>query len=150
MVGFVNRRLAYFLREPNEWTAMAFATKRAAETPDAIAPDGSEVRILSGLSRGGSALFSLAPGAVTKAVAHRTVEEIWYVIQGRGWIWRKLEDNEELVELGPGVSVDIPTGTHFQFRCDGHETLTILGVTMPPWPGADEAYVVAGVWPPKI
>jgi mannose-6-phosphate isomerase-like protein (cupin superfamily) len=42
--------------------------------------------------------------------------------------------------------VDIPPGTHFQFRCDGPETLAILGLTMPPWPGEDEAYVVAGVW----
>jgi mannose-6-phosphate isomerase-like protein (cupin superfamily) len=24
--------------------------------------------------------------------------------------------------------------------------LAILGLTMPPWPGEDEAYVVAGVW----
>jgi mannose-6-phosphate isomerase-like protein (cupin superfamily) len=24
----------------------------------------------------------------------------------------------------------------------------VLGITMPPWPGADEAIVVAGPWPP--
>ena len=52
-----------------------FDTKRISEAPDAIAPDGAEVRLLSGLSRGGMATFTLMPGAVSKAVAHRTIEE---------------------------------------------------------------------------
>jgi mannose-6-phosphate isomerase-like protein (cupin superfamily) len=117
---------------------------------DAIAPDGSEVRVLCGLSRGGLALFSLAPNAVSKAVAHRTVEEVWYIISGYGRMWRKLGGQEEIVEIGPGVSLSIPTGTHFQFRCDGLEPLAVLGATMPPWPGADEAYFVDGVWQAAI
>src|SRR5215475_6854093 len=118
---------------------MPFDTKRAAAASDAIAPDGSEVRILCGLARGGLALFSLLPGAVAKAVAHRTVEELWYVISGRGRMWRKLGQQEETVGLAAGLSLSIATGMHFQFRCTGEEPLTILGATMPPWPGADEA-----------
>jgi mannose-6-phosphate isomerase-like protein (cupin superfamily) len=127
---------------------MQFETKRAAEAPDTIAPDGSEVRLLSGLSAGGLALFSLPPGAVAKAVAHRAVEELWYVISGRGRMWRKLAGQEEIVDLAAGLSLSVPTGTHFQFRCDGPEPLTILGATMPPWPGPDEAYAVEGIWAP--
>lgn len=129
---------------------MPFVTRRAAAAPDAIAPDGSEVRILSGLSRGGLALFSLPPGAVAKAVAHRTVEELWYVVAGRGRIWRRLGQDEEIVELVSGVSLAIPTGASFQFRCDGEEALIILGATMPPWPDIDEAYAVEGIWPPTV
>ncbi len=129
---------------------MRFETKRVSSTPDAIAPDGSEVRILCGLARGGSALFSLPPAAVAKAVAHRTVEELWYVIAGRGRIWRKSSGVDEVVGLEPGLSLSIPTGSHFQFRCDGPDELTILGVTMPPWLGADEAYSVEGIWPPTV
>jgi mannose-6-phosphate isomerase-like protein (cupin superfamily) len=129
---------------------MQFPTKRAATAPDAIAPDGSEVRVLCGLARGGLALFSLPPGAVAKAVAHRTVEELWYVIAGRGRMWRKLGSQEGTVELAAGLSLSIPTGTRFQFRCDGSEPLTILGATMPPWPGPDEAYAVEGIWPPTV
>ena len=129
---------------------MPFETRRAAATPDATAPDGSEVRILSGLSRGGLALFSLPPGAVAKAVAHRTVEELWYVVTGRGRIWRKLGQEEEIVELDRGLSLAIPIGASFQFRCDGAEALIILGTTMPPWPGIDEAYAVEGIWPPTV
>jgi len=125
---------------------MTFETRRIAGPPDVVAPDGSEVRVLCGLSRGGLAMFSLRPGAVSRAVAHRTVEEIWYVVSGCGRIWRKLGEQEEIAEIGAGVSLSLPTGTHFQFRCDGPEPLTVLGATMPPWPGADEAYVVEGKW----
>jgi len=124
-----------------------FETKRIAGEPDAIAPDGSEVRVLCQLARGGLAVFSLPPKAVSKAVAHHTVEEVWYVISGYGRMWRKFGGQEEIVELvGPGVSLTLPTGTHFQFRCDGIERLAVIGATMPPWPGEGEAYSVQGLW----
>lgn len=55
---------------------MTFETRRIAAAPDATAPDGSEVRVLCGLSRGGLAVFSLQSGSVSKAVAHGAVEEI--------------------------------------------------------------------------
>ncbi|HEV2097526.1 MAG TPA: cupin domain-containing protein [Stellaceae bacterium] len=129
---------------------MRFETRRIAVDPDTTAPDGSEVRILCGLSCGGLAMFSLRPGAVSRAVAHHTVEELWYVVSGAGQIWRKLGDQEEIFEIGAGVSLSLPTGTHFQFRCDGSEPLTVLGATMPPWPGADEAYMVEGKWPATL
>ena len=127
-----------------------FDTRHIAEAPDAIAPDGSEVRLLGALARGSMAAFRLAPGCVSKAVAHRTVEEIWYFIAGRGRMWRRLGEAEEVTEVGRGVSVTIPTGVHFQFRCDGSEPLEAVAVTMPPWPGADEAYPVAGKWGPTV
>ncbi|HXC92235.1 MAG TPA: cupin domain-containing protein [Stellaceae bacterium] len=105
---------------------------------------------MSSLVRGALAVFSLPPGAVSEPVAHRTVEELWYVISGHGRMWRKLDGQEETVELVVGLSLSIPTGTHFQFRCDGTEPLKVLGATMPPWPGADEAYKVDGKWPPTV
>ena len=129
---------------------MTFDTKTIGAAPDAIAPDGSEVRVLCQLSRGGLAVFSLPPGAVSKAIAHHTVEELWYVISGRGRIWRKLGQSEEVTELGPGLSLSIPTGTDFQFRCDGSEPLIVIGATMPPWPGEAEAFRVEGTWHPTV
>ncbi|HVH76680.1 MAG TPA: cupin domain-containing protein [Stellaceae bacterium] len=125
---------------------MSLGTKRAAKAADATAADGMEVRLLCGLPRGQMALFSLAPGRVGRAVAHRTVEEIWYFILGSGRMWRKFGDTEEIVEVGPGVSVSVPVGTQFQLRCDGAEPLAAVAVTMPPWPGEAEAYFVDGVW----
>ena len=56
----------------------------------------------------------------------------------------------EISEVGPGVSISIPTSTHFQFRCDGHEALVAIGATMPPWPGEGEAYPVEGKWQPTV
>jgi mannose-6-phosphate isomerase-like protein (cupin superfamily) len=118
--------------------------------PDVIAPDGSEVRLLCATQRGSMAAFRLQPGAVAKAMAHRTVEEIWYVTAGNGRIWRKTADNEQVTPLKPGVSLTIPVGVRFQFRCDGDAALDILAVTIPPWPGADEAQMVDGKWAPEV
>ena len=68
------------------------------------------------------------------------------LISGLGRMWRKLGAAEVTVDLRPGISVAIPVGAHFQFRNDGDEPLHCVGVTMPPWPGMDEAFEVAGVW----
>ena len=125
---------------------MEFATKRVSAAPDAIAPDGSEVRVLCQGSRGGIAVFTLPPNAVSRAVAHHTVEEVWYFLSGHGRMWRRLGEREEVVDVGPGVSLSIPVGARFQFRCDGEEPLTAIGATMPPWPGEGEAYPVEGIW----
>ncbi len=121
-------------------------TMRLPAAMDAAAPDGSEVRLLPSMAGGGLAHFRLKPGRVARAVAHRTVEEIWYVLAGQGRLWRRLGDIQETVALEPGVAITIPVGTHFQFRNDGPDDLDILGVTMPPWPGPDEAYFVEGPW----
>jgi mannose-6-phosphate isomerase-like protein (cupin superfamily) len=125
-----------------------FQTKRLPSAHDEIAPDGSLVRILLGLHGGGLAHFELAPGETSVAVAHHTIEEIWFFLTGRGEMWRKLGDHEQVVPVDPGVCITIPVGTHFQFRSFGEEPLAALGVTMPPWPGKGEAYQVEGIWEP--
>ena len=126
--------------------SMSFQTKRLGTRPDAIAPDGSEVRILCSVGRGSLAHFTLPPHAVSQAVAHRTVDEVWYFLSGRGQMWRRSPDVEEIVDVEPGVSITIPLGTSFQFRSLSHEPLSAVGTTMPPWPGEDEAFAVDGVW----
>jgi len=105
---------------------------------------------LCATSRGSMALFLLPSGAVAKAVAHRTVEELWYVMRGRGRIWRKAGADAKITELAPGVSIGIPPGTHVQFHNDGGDSLEIVAVTMPPWPGEGEAVPVEGNWPPTV
>ena len=122
----------------------SFQTKRLPAEATAVAPDGSAVRVLLTLAGGSMAHFQLAPGDTSVAVAHRTVEEIWYVVRGQGEMWRKLDDQEEVVCLEPGVCLTLPLGTHFQFRATGEEPLEVIGVTMPPWPGEGEAYRVRG------
>ena len=127
-----------------------FDTKRLPMAPDDIAPDGSDVRVLLGLAGGGMAHFELAPGETSTAVAHRTVEEIWLFLSGRGEMWRKQHQREAVVTVGPGVCITIPLETHFQFRSFGPEPLAAIGVTIPPWPGKCEAYVVEGKWEPTV
>jgi len=126
------------------------STTRLPEAPDAVAPDGSDVRILLQLTGGGMAHFELGPGQTAKAVSHRTVEEIWFFLSGRGEMWRLKDGREEVVTLEPGACLTIPLGTHFQFRSSGDEPLAAIGVTMPPWPGEGEAYVVNGKWEPTV
>jgi mannose-6-phosphate isomerase-like protein (cupin superfamily) len=66
-----------------------FDTRQLPEVPDAVAPDGSDVRVLLRLGRGSMAHFELAPGRVSRAVAHRAVEELWYILAGQGQLWRR-------------------------------------------------------------
>jgi mannose-6-phosphate isomerase-like protein (cupin superfamily) len=116
-----------------------FEHRRLGGDRDAVAPDGSDVRLLLGLGRGSMAHFSLAPGGVSVPVYHRTVEEIWYVVAGWGEMWRRHGDREEVLGLEAGMCLTIPLGTHFQFRTIGGATLEAVGITMPPWPGDGEA-----------
>jgi mannose-6-phosphate isomerase-like protein (cupin superfamily) len=124
----------------------AWDTQEIGSAPAVTAPDGSEVRILCTTERGSMISFALPPGAVSKAVAHRTVDEIWYVVAGAGRVWRRLDADEAVTDLAPGVSLTIPVGTRFQFRNDGAAPLQIVAVTMPPWPGNDEALPGDGPW----
>ena len=123
-----------------------FETKMISRQPDTHAPDGAEVRLLLALAGGSMAHFQLEPGRCSRAVAHHTVEEIWYFLSGSGQMWRKSGEIEETVAVHAGVSVTIPLGTRFQFRSDGTVPLSAVAITMPPWPGDAEAYYVAGPW----
>jgi mannose-6-phosphate isomerase-like protein (cupin superfamily) len=128
----------------------AFQTARLPSKPEAVAPDGSNVRVLAGVAGGSVAHFELAAGETSIAVVHRTVEEIWYFLGGRGEMWRKSGEQEAVVEVSADVCVTIPLGTRFQFRAFGDSSLTAIGVTIPPWPGEDEATPVAGPWQPTV
>ena len=124
-------------------------TRQLSKNYDTLAPDGSEIRILAATAGGSMAHCSLPPGQTSLAVAHRTVEEVWYFLSGSGEVWRMLGEREEVVEVSPGTSVSIPLGAHFQFRNTGDTPLQFVLTTIPPWPGSDEAYRVAGRWPTK-
>jgi mannose-6-phosphate isomerase-like protein (cupin superfamily) len=127
-----------------------FKTVQLPATPDVVAPDGSDVRLLAQLAGGSMAHFTLAPGVTSRAVAHRTVDEIWFVLGGSGEMWRASAEREEIVAMNPGVALTIPLGTRFQFRTTSGEPLTAVAVTMPPWPGPDEAVAVDGRWEPTV
>lgn len=124
----------------------AFTTHSLGGEPDAFAPDGSEVRLLGRLPSGSMAHFRLPPRGCSAATVHRTVGELWFVVAGEGELWRSGDGVEEVVALRPGVAVSIPCGTSFQFRAGAASEVAVVGVTMPPWPGDDEAIAVTGLW----
>lgn len=125
-------------------------TRMLPDAPDLLAPDGSEVRVLLARAGGGMAHFRLAAGQVARAVRHRTVEEIWYVLAGRGQMWQSAGAAEAVFDLVPGLCLTIPVGTSFQFRAAADSELAAVAVTMPPWPGEAEAEPVPGRWPPSV
>lgn len=84
-------------------TPAAFATLHADAAPSVTAPDGSRVQVLLRLRGGSMATFTLQPGQVSAAVTHRGVEELWFVIAGRGRMWRRDAAQQQIVALEPGL-----------------------------------------------
>ena len=123
-----------------------FQSMQLPAAPDYLAPDGSAIRSLLSVQGGSLAYCTLAAGAISHAVVHQTVEEIWYCLAGTGQVWRRGPVTAEITDLVPGTCLTIPVGTQFQFRAIGPNELHLLIVTIPPWPGAHEALPVAGYW----
>ncbi len=127
-------------------TGTAFATLPLPQASTVVAPDGADVRVLLGLTTGGMAHFELKASTASSAVTHQSVEEIWFVVSCRGEMWRRQGEREEIVALVPGLCLTIPLGTHFQFRASLTEPVAAVAITMPPWPGAEQAIAVPGPW----
>ena len=131
---------------------------RRAEHPDATAPDGSEIRLLAdgrhAAAKSSMVEVTLPAGQVSRPVYHRTVEEIWYILEGQGHVWRcppgAASAGPEPVEgpppqaVSPGDTLVIPTGWRFQFAAGPEGPLRFLCHTTPPWPGEDEAVPAEG------
>ena len=89
--------------------------------PDATAPDGSEIRLLvdarHAATKASLCEVTLPAGQVSRPVWHQTVEEIWYVLEGLGQVWRCPPSGESAaikpVRVGPGDALTIPTGWRF-------------------------------------
>jgi mannose-6-phosphate isomerase-like protein (cupin superfamily) len=124
-------------------------TRSFPSTPDGRSPAGAEVRSLIEGEPGGMIHSTVPPGQVNRATVHATVSEFWFVLSGEGQIWRRDERREETTVLVPGVTIDIPVGTAFQYRCIGAAALQFLCVTMPRWPGDTEATFIEGPWKPN-
>ena len=118
-----------------------------SDLPDVTAPDGSEIRFLIDQRHqaGAASLVevTLPAGRVSRPIWHRRVEEVWYVLQGQGEVWRRPPDADPApyaaVAVKPGDSLVIPPRWRFQFSASDSEELRFLCFTVPPWPGDDEA-----------
>ena len=120
---------------------------RRAGHPDATAPDGSEIRLLAdgrhASTKSSLVEVTLPADQVSRPVYHRTVEEIWYILEGEGQVWRCPPDTDPASippqSVSPSDALVIPTGWRFQFAAGPDGSLRFLCHTTPPWPGEDEA-----------
>ena len=127
-------------------TRSDFATMLLSTGASEAAPDGSIVRPLLRVTSASMAHFELPAGTTSRAVVHESVDELWFVLSGRGELWRKQDAREEVVALQRGVCVTIPKRTHFQFRASRQHSVTVIAATIPGWPGDAEARSVRGAW----
>lgn len=125
-------------------------TKLVPERPDAKSPAGAEIRYLMDGEGGNMIHSTVPPHQINRATVHATVSEFWFVLEGRGEVWRDDGLDSHVTELVPGTSVDIPRGTAFQYRNTSGQELKFICIAMPPWPGDSEASYVEGIWEPTI
>ena len=124
-------------------------TRPFPSTPDDRSPAGAEIRHLIDGETGNMIHSTVPAGQVNRATVHATVSEFWHVLSGEGQIWRRDATGEETTDLMAGVTIDVPLGTAFQYRCTGAEPLEFLCISMPLWPGAHEATHIEGPWQPN-
>lgn len=112
----------------------------------AKSPAGADIRFLMDGTAGNMIHSTVPVGQTNRATIHATVSEFWYVLEGQGEIWRRQGNEEKVTRLVPGVSIDIPVGTAFQYRNVGPVLLKFICVSMPRWPGDHEASHLEGPW----
>ena len=120
------------------------------DLPDGKSPAGADVRLLMDSDTGNMIHSTVSAGQTNRAVVHATVNEFWYILEGHGEIWRWDHEQERVTTLVPGVAIDIPVGTAFQYRNVGTGPLRFICVTMPPWRGDQESTYVEGIWKTSI
>jgi mannose-6-phosphate isomerase-like protein (cupin superfamily) len=125
-------------------------TTMLPEISDRKSPAGADIRILMDGKTGGMIHSTVPPHQVNKAMVHATVSELWYVLEGHGEIWRDNGKESDVTVLVPGISIDIPVGTAFQYRNVSDDELKFICITMPPWPGESEATYIKGISQPTI
>jgi mannose-6-phosphate isomerase-like protein (cupin superfamily) len=125
-------------------------TTMLPEHPDAKSPAGADIRFLMDGETGNMIHSTVPARQVNRATIHATVSEFWYVLEGHGEIWRDDGRDSCITDLVPGIAIDIPVGTAFQYRNVSDAELKFICTAMPPWPGDSEATYVEGRWQATI
>ena len=123
-------------------------TTTLPDRPDAKSPAGADIRFMMDGETGNMIHSTVPPHQVNRATVHATVTEFWYILEGRGEIWRDNGVESGVTLLVPGTSIDIVAGTAFQYRNVSDQELKFTCIAMPPWPGDSEATYLDGIWEP--
>jgi mannose-6-phosphate isomerase-like protein (cupin superfamily) len=97
------------------------------EVPAFVTKDSSEIRELlahrnSCIRNQTLAEARLPVGACTIPHAHRTTEEIYYVLEGAG----RMRVGQDVCDVGPGDAIAIPPGAEHQISNTGESVLKFL------------------------
>lgn len=146
--------LLIVIHTPRTFSAPVSAISETASLATAhtfVSDDGSEIRVMPGINGVESVHCRLLKHQVIKASRHKTVSQIWYVLDGTGDIWLKdTSGKESITPLKKGVAITVPLGFAFQFRNTGTSNLDIFIVNTTQWSGAGELIPVANHWTPNV
>lgn len=112
----------------------AFATKDGSEIRELLAPRNSAIRKQS------LAEARLPPGAATTPHHHPITEEIYYILEGSGWMRIGVDERP----VGPGDAIAIPPGCTHQITNTGIGTLKFLCCCAPAYEHADTVLEAGG------
>lgn len=103
-----------------------------------VTADGSVIRSLldrtnSSVAQQSLAEATIAAGEATERHYHRVLEELYYVVSGRG----DMELDGEHHEVGPGDAILIPPGAWHQLRANQGGEIKILCCCAPPYSHED-------------
>jgi mannose-6-phosphate isomerase-like protein (cupin superfamily) len=118
--------------------------------PDGKSPAGADIRFLMDCESGNMIHSTVPPHQTNRGTIHATVSEFWFILEGHGELWRDDGDDSCITDLVPGISIDIPVGTAFQYRNVSDQELKFICISMPPWPSNSEASYLDGIWEPTI
>jgi mannose-6-phosphate isomerase-like protein (cupin superfamily) len=117
--------------------------------PDSVSPDGgAEIRHILA-SQGGDLTHAVCHAGNTSGTHHLPeLDEGYFVLSGRGEIWRATDEREAVTALRPGRWVAMPGGMRFQYRANAGSSLVFLVVVLPSWREELFHVVEGGRWKP--
>ncbi|HJN39857.1 MAG TPA: cupin domain-containing protein [Chloroflexota bacterium] len=109
--------------------------------PDAIPVRGYDLGPARNLALSGG---RIEPGARYGVHAHRSIEQITYVVAGEVEVWSfdAEKDATASVRLAVGEAVVTLPGESLEFRCIGDVAARVIFVTAPPYPPDNSDTVV--------
>jgi mannose-6-phosphate isomerase-like protein (cupin superfamily) len=101
--------------------------------PDQLSPSGaSEIRLLPEFASGQFAHAQVSRGEVAQPAVLNEITEFYFVLEGRGELWRTDGRAEAVIDLIPGRCASIPPGVSFQYRTDA-DPVTFIVASVPRW-----------------